>query len=237
MEDFPKPSWEDPSIHLQRKPVQRFKSGHPIYDSRHPSDDLYTVLEGRVKVTMTSDDGVVAIARIACPHEFFGESCLVGKRPHNEAAVALDNVAVMAWTRSEIEKQVEHDPNLGIALSQYLVAQSVALQDRIQSAACYKTPERVMVALVQLANDLGTAMPDGTTRIPATTHHAIAQFVGTSREIVTSQMNRLRQMGIMAYSRRHIDIDLPRLLEELRQRGVTLSRVARVKQPQPHAVR
>ena len=193
--------------------------------------------QGRAKVTMTSDDGAEAIARIVCSDEFFGESCLVGERPHNEAAVAMDDVVVMAWTSSEIERQIEQDPHLGIALSQYLVAQCMELQDRIQSAACYKIPERIMVALAQLATHLGAAMPDGTTRIPGTTHHVIAQFVGTSREIVTFHMNRLRQTGMMTYSRRHIDIDLAALFEELRQRGVTLPHVARGKQPALSAVR
>ncbi len=232
MRDFPKaaPSREDVLIYLPHKPVQSFAKGQSIYGPSHPSDDLYAVLEGRAKVTMTSDDGAEAIARMVCPDEFFGESCLAGKRPPNEAAVALDDVAVMAWTSSEIEQQVDRDPNLGIALSQYLVAQCMALQDRIQSAACYQMPERIMVALAQLATHLGAAMPDGTIRIPGTTHHVIAQFVGTSREIVTFHMNRLRQTGMMTYSRKHIDVDLPVLLEELRQRGVTLpqarSRVA-----------
>ena len=186
---------------------------------------------------LTSDDGHEAIARIVCTGEFFGESCLVGKRSLNEAAVALITLRRMAWTSSEIEQQVEHDPHLGIVLSRYLVAQCMGLQDRIESAACYKTPERVMVALVELANHLGTAMPDGTTRVPATTHHVMAQFVGTSREIITSQMNRLRQTGLITYSRKHIDLDLPALLEELRQRGVNLPHVARMNQPPAPAAR
>jgi CRP-like cAMP-binding protein len=111
-----KPSREDTLMQLQRKPVQSFRTGQAIYDSHHTSDDLYTVLEGHVKVTMTSDDGDEAIARIVRTDEFFGESCLAGNRPPNEAAVALDDVTVMAWTSSEIEQQVEHDPHLGIAL-------------------------------------------------------------------------------------------------------------------------
>ena len=97
----------------------------------------------------------------------------------------MDDVVVMAWTSSEIEQQVERDPNLGIALSQYLVAQCMALQDRIQSAACYKI-RRIMVALAQLATHLGAAMPDGTTRIPGTTHHvtgAVCRDVARNRYI------------------------------------------------------
>ena len=80
---------------------------------------------------------------------------------------------------------------LGIALAQYLVRQCLDLQDRIESMAVHKTPERVMLALLQLA----APMPDGSLRVASPTHHTIAEFVGTAREIVTFQMNRLRRMG------------------------------------------
>jgi CRP-like cAMP-binding protein len=34
-------------------------------------------------------------------------------------------------------------------------------------------------------------MPDGAMQMPPLTHQMIAEYVGTSREIVTSEMNRL----------------------------------------------
>ena len=67
----------------------------------------------------------------------------------------------MSWNRAEIEQQVEREPRLGIALSQYLVRECIELQDRIESMAVHKTPERVMLALLQLATDLGSSTPDG----------------------------------------------------------------------------
>ena len=48
--------------------------------------------------------------------------------------------------------------------------------------------------------------------------------MGTSREIVTFQMNRLRRLGMLRYSRRHIDIYSQALCEALRQRGVSAPR-------------
>ena len=57
--------------------------------------------------------------------------------------------------------------------------------------AVHNTPERVMLGLLQLATDLGTEAEDGSTRIAHLTHEVIGEFVGTSREIVSSQMNRL----------------------------------------------
>jgi len=207
--------------------VENYAKGRTIYDFQQPSDHLYAVVGGRVKITLTSNDGGEAIARMVRAEGLFGESCLTGSRPYNEAAVALDDVVLMAWTSTEIEQQVERNPQLGIALSQYLVAQCIELQDRMENVAVYKIPERVMLALTRLANDLGTPMADGAIRVPPLTHQAIAEYVGTSREIVTFHMNRLRRMGMLKYSRRNIDVFVQAIDEELRRQGVSMPRAAR----------
>jgi CRP-like cAMP-binding protein len=136
----------------------------------------------------------------------------------------------MGWTRAEIEQQIEREPRLGLALSQHLVHKCIELQDRIESMAIYKTPERVMLAMIQLASDLGTAMPDGAVRVPSLTHHTISEYVGTSREIVTFQMNRLRRLGMLRYSRKFIDVYVQAIEDELRQHAVTLPQAARMTQ-------
>jgi len=214
------PFCEDPLTYLPRKPVLEFAKGRVIYDSHQPCDSLYVVILGRVKTTSTAEDGCQTIGRIICAEGLFGESALVGHGARSESAVALDNASLMAWTRNEIETQIEREPRLGLALSQYLVRQCLELQDRIESMAVYKTPERVMRALVQLAACLGSPMADGSTRIGSLTHHTIAEYVGTSREIVTFQMNRLRRMGMLRYSRRYIDIYAQVIRDSLSQQGI-----------------
>lgn len=213
--------YEDPLTYLPRKPVQEFARRRVIYDSNQPPDSLYVVILGRVKLTSISEDGAQTIARIVAAEGLFGEGSLVGT-PYSESAVALDTVSVMSWTVAEVERQIEREPRLGLALSQNLIRQCVELQDRIQSMAIYKTPERVMVSLIQLANSLGTPTADGAIRIGALTHHTIAEYVGTSREIVTFQLNRLRRAGMLRYSRKHMDIYADALKETLRQQGVGL---------------
>ncbi len=219
-------AYEDPLTYLPRKPVQEYAKGRVIYDAQHPPGDLYVVILGRVKISNTAEDGCQTVGRIVRAEGLFGESCLVGPTTRSETACALDNVTLMAWTRAEIEQQIEREPRLGIALSQYLVRQCLELQDRIESMAVHKTPERVMLALLQLASDLGTPTPDGAVRVQSLTHHTIAEFVGTSREIVTFQMNRLRRLGLIRYSRKFIDIYASAMRENLKQQGMSIPRGA-----------
>jgi CRP-like cAMP-binding protein len=214
--------YQDLLTNLRRKPVQEYAKNRIIYNIQHPATDLYLVIRGRVKIVTTANDGGHTVGRIVRREGLFGESCLIGPVNRGESAVALDTVTLMSWSRNEIEQQVERDPRLGIALAQYLVRECLELQDRIESMAVHKTPERVMLALLQLAADLGAPMPDGSLSVASLTHHTIAEFVGTSRAIVTSELNRLRRMGMVRYSRKHIDIYAQALRENLRQQGISV---------------
>src|SRR5262249_2216799 len=214
-------TFDDPLTYLPRKPIQEFAKRRIIYDAQQPSDLLYVVILGRVKLTNVGEDGSQLVARIICAEGLFGETSLVGGR-RRDSAVALDTVTIMSWTSGEIEAQIEREPRLGLALAQYVVRQCLELQDRIESMAVHKTPERVMLSLLQLAASLGTPLADGATRVPALTHHVIAEYVGTSREIVTFQLNRLRRAGMLRYSRKHLDIFTKLIRNELHSQGVSL---------------
>jgi CRP/FNR family transcriptional regulator len=205
-------------MYLPRKGVTDYVRGASIFDENNPSKALHLVVQGRVKVTIPVENAGQALVDIFSTDDFFGESALLGSPRIPERALALENVVLISWTRAEIEEQIERQPRLGIALIQMLVQRGLDYQARLQSFALDKTPERIVRALIRFAEHLGTSAEDGSLRIPPLTHQAISEYVGTSREIVTFQMNQLRQNGFLRYSRRGIQV----YVEALRQRGSAL---------------
>jgi CRP/FNR family transcriptional regulator len=176
-------------------------------------------VKGRVKLFCTSRDGAQTLIRVVCPEQFFGEFALVpsGDDDARESAMIIESSQLMSWTPDEIERQVEREPMLGLALCEYFATNNLTLQDRLASMAFFKTGTRVTISLVQLSRSVGVKTPDGALRIHGLTHQSIADYVGTSREIVTSEMNRLRRLGYLAYSRRYLDVYADALSEWLRQ--------------------
>ena len=209
---------EDALMYLPRKGVTDYRRGQVIFDENLPSKGLHLVVQGRVKVAMPLEDGSQTVVDIFTTDDFFGESSLLGAGYSVERAAALDNVTLMSWTSSEIEEQVERQPRLGIALLQMLIKRSLDFEERIQSFALDKTPERVVRSLLRFAARLGSGAEDGSIRIPALTHQVISEYVGTSREIVTFQMNYLRQKGLLRYSRKGIQIYTGSLQEYLEEK-------------------
>jgi CRP/FNR family transcriptional regulator len=208
---------------LSRTRIQEFERRRIIYEPDNPPAHLYLVLSGRVKILCAANDGAQTLLRVVPPEGFFGECALLPAQDTiKETAIALDTARAMAWPASEMQQQIEREPKLALALFQYFGKRNIQLRDRLKAAGNFTTGPRVILALVQLAHEIGASMPDGAVRLSGLTHQAIADYVGTSREIVTSEMNRLRRLGYVAYSRLHTDIFLGSLEEWMSQQHPNL---------------
>jgi hypothetical protein len=69
---------------------------------------------------------------------------------------------------------------------------------------------------LHFAERMGTRGEDGYSSIPPLTHQVLAGYVGTTREIITLQMNHFRQKGMLRYSRKGIQVYSEALGEYLR---------------------
>jgi CRP-like cAMP-binding protein len=124
--------YEDPLVYLPGKGAQVFEKRTTIYDAQRPATDLYVVVLGRVKVITTDDDGGQIVGRIVRAEGLFGESSLIGPSPTSESAVALEKTTLMSWNRNELERLVEREPRLGLALLQSFARQGLELQTGIR---------------------------------------------------------------------------------------------------------
>lgn len=136
--------------------------------------------------------------------------------PFSEHAVALDDVSLLAWTPAEIEEQCERHPQLGIRLINLFIQRALDYQARLQSFALEGSPERLARSLLHFADRMGSPSGQDFIEIPPLTHQVIADYVGTTREMINSQMNRLRRDGSLKYSRKGIQINSRILRDYLR---------------------
>jgi len=196
-----------------------YAKGSVIYSEKCGS--LYLVAFGRVKVSRVLADGHETAVRIVPPGRLFGECSLINADA-GECAISLDLVRVMAWSRSEIEHQIDTNSRLGLALLEEFALAVSEMQDRLQAMATRQTLERVMLSLLQLQRTLGVPQADGTMRMAALTQMVIAAHAGTTREIATTQMIRLRKLGMVRYSRKFIDVDCEAIEQALLKGGPPL---------------
>jgi CRP-like cAMP-binding protein len=86
------------------------------------------------------------------------------------------------------------------------VQRAIDFGHRIESFSVDNIARRLARALIRFSERLGTPEADGSIRMAPFTHELLAQYVGTSREIVTHYMNQFRRQGCLKYSRKGISL-------------------------------
>jgi CRP-like cAMP-binding protein len=213
----PQRDLEDPLAHLPCSTILAFKKGQIVYDQDQPSNNLYLVIAGKVKVSRLAEDGRQVVVDLYQPDEFFGESAFLSLSRRSEIAVALENVKVMTWTTADIEDILMRRPKLAIALMQLLVQRSMDFGQRIESFSVDNIARRLARTLIRFSERLGSMTEDGSVQMIPFTHELLSQYVGTSREIVTHYMNHFRRQGYLRYSRKGIMLYRDAMRDWLRQ--------------------
>jgi CRP/FNR family transcriptional regulator len=202
----PQKQLEDPLAHLPCSNIVEYRKGQLIYNQDQPSTSIFLVIDGKVKVSRLAADGHQVVVDIYQPDEFFGESAFLGLPHRAEQASALDDTRLMTWTASEIEDIVMKRPRLAVALLQILTQRTIDFTHRIEGFSVDNISRRLARSLLRFSDRLGTAEDDGSVRMAPFTHELLAQYVGTSREIVTHYMNQFRRRGYLRYSRKGITL-------------------------------
>jgi len=210
------PEFEDALAYLPYKGVVEYRRNQVIYDEQNPSIGLSLVIRGRVKVTTSTEDGSPVVVGLFGADEFFGVRTLLGDHmTSREQTTALEITTLMVWPRAEIEAHIEREPRLGVALIQLLTMRCLDLEERLESLATANTQERLAVTLIRLAKSAPRGS-DGVVTIPSLTHQVLSEYVGTSREIVSTHMSQWRRKGLVRYSRDVIQLYPEALSEHLR---------------------
>src|SRR4051812_47287018 len=100
---------EDPLRYLPRTPIQEIRKRQVIYDPEHPSNRLYMVVSGRVKIVNTAEDASQIVTQFVSAEGLFGESMLIHARAQNQTATALEKTALMGWTAADVEQKIERE--------------------------------------------------------------------------------------------------------------------------------
>lgn len=200
----PQRALEDPLAHLTLSRIVEYKKGQVIYDQDQPCDNLFLIIEGRIKVVLLSANGQQVVLDVYQPEDFFGESALLHLPRRCEVATALERTKVMVWSAGEIEDMITKRPRLSTALLQILVQRNIGLSHRIESFGVDDIAHRLVRSLIRLSERQGIVEDDGSVRMTSLTHELLSQYVGTSREVITHYMNQFRLQGYLKYSRKEI---------------------------------
>lgn len=186
--------------------------GEVIFSEGQPGDQMYVIVEGKVKLGQTSADGRESLLGVLGPGEMFGELSLFDPGLRTSTATALTDSIVLALGNDQLRPWLSGRPEVAAALLQALARRIRRTNEAMADLVFSDVPGRVAKALMELGEKFGEVTPDGLLVTHDMTQEELAQLVGASRETVNKALADFAQRGwIRLESRQVLILDVERL--------------------------
>ena len=168
-----------------------FSRSSTIIAAGDPSDALYIVISGRLKVMMSDDEGREVILAILSPGEFFGEMALVDDSTRSATVIAIEPCELLTISKVDFKKCLAENFDICMGVMRGLVKRLRDADRKIGSLALMDVYGRVARLLLEMSEEI-----DGqkvvTKKLPK---QDIAKMIGASREMVSRVMKDLQTGG------------------------------------------
>jgi CRP/FNR family cyclic AMP-dependent transcriptional regulator len=164
------------------------------------SNSLYVIVEGRVRVFLSNEEGKEIILNIQGPGEYFGEIALLDSRPRSASVITMEKCRIAILSKPDFETFLLESPPIMLKIMQNTFAQLRALTDIVSNLALLDVYGRVTRLLLDSAEEI-----EGVQVVNLDlTQQDIANRVGSSREMVSRILKDLRTGGYIEQSGRQI---------------------------------
>jgi len=192
---------------------KEFDKGSYIYFIGDPSEYVYLLKQGRVKVSTYADNGKEIVKTILNAGEVFGELAIAGEEKRNDFAQALDAQTVICpLTIRDMRNLMEDNQELSFTIFKLIGFRMRKLERRLELLISKDARTRVVEFIKDLARERGKKVGFEIMIKNHLKHQDIASLTGTSRQTVTTILNDLKEKNLISFDRRRMLIrDLDQL--------------------------
>ena len=193
---------EDLQLIASQGVVRAYPKNTVLISEGDLGDSFYVILDGRVKVYVSDEEGKEVILNIQGPGDYFGELALIDSAPRSASVMTLEPSQLSVVSKSDFERCLGENPRIALELIRPLVHRIRSLTDSVKNLALLDVYGRVARTLLDLAIER-----DGMVVIEERpTHQDIASMVGASREMVSRIMKDLASGGYIQVKNKTIRI-------------------------------
>ena len=184
--------------------VRKFPKGAVIITEGDPSDSIYVILSGRVKVYLSDGDNREVVLNTCGPGTYLGELAF-DDAPRSASVMTLEPCTFSVLTGKQFRDFVVASPDAAIHLIHDLIRRVRALSENVRNLALLDVYGRVAHLLIELAEE-----KDGRLIIDQPyTQQELAKRVGCSREMISRIFKDLVAGGYIKLEAKRISIEQP----------------------------
>ena len=193
----------DPEAFLARaglgRKILNLKKNDTAYAQGDPTDAIFYVQTGRLRITVTSANGKEATLALVGAGEFAGEDCMVSAHPLRLAtATAMTECALLRISKAEMVRALHQEPAFSNVFVSFLLTRNARIQADLVDQLFNSSEKRLARILLLLAQFGKESKPE--TVVPKVSQEILAEMIGTTRSRVSFFMNRFRKLGFIEYN-------------------------------------
>jgi CRP/FNR family transcriptional regulator len=212
---FPRPPASSPRALwrlFEGASLRSYGRGDYLYLPDDPSNAVFLVRSGAVRIARLLDSGRELNLEIAGAGELVGEAAVFGETWRVGLAQVLSPAQIARVPSAWVLSTLESDPAVARELAQVLFERAHRMERRTLQNLSWGCRERLGALLLELADRFGSGSGEEKRLGLRLTHEDLARFIGAARETVTPLLVSLRSEGAISYDRRSLVIRDPRRL-------------------------
>ncbi|WP_338449066.1 Crp/Fnr family transcriptional regulator [Niallia oryzisoli] len=197
--------------------IRKINKGSYLYQEGQDAAELYIIQSGKVQISKMTPDGQELTLRMSSAGEVIGELPMFyssSKYMLNAKVVEGGEVAVIY--KNELEKRLERDNGLAIEFIRWMSHQNRKTITKFRDLILNGKKGALYSTLIRMSNSYGKITTSGIMIDLPITNQELANFCGTSREVVNRMLSELRKNQIISVDKGIITIhDLDYLKTEI----------------------
>lgn len=192
----------DPKAFLAKanggRTISKLRKNQVVFSQGDLADSVFYIRDGKVKITVVSEQGKEAIVAVLGPDEFLGEGCLTGQFRRVATAKTLTECEIVRLEKKVIIQVLHDEPAFSEMFISHLLARTLRVEADLVDQLFNSSEKRLARALLLLANFGKDGKPE--TVIAKISQETLAEMIGTTRSRVSRFMNKFRKMGFIKYN-------------------------------------
>jgi CRP/FNR family transcriptional regulator, cyclic AMP receptor protein len=178
--------------------ISQYQKNQIVFSQGDLADSVFYIHDGKVKVTVISEQGKEAIVAVLGVDEFCGEGCLTGQPRRVATATAMTECKIMRLEKQAIIRVLHDEPAFSEMFISHLLARTIRVEEDLVDQLFNSSEKRLARTLLLLANFGKEGRPE--TIIAKVSQETLAEMIGTTRSRVSHFMNKFRELGFVSYN-------------------------------------
>jgi CRP/FNR family cyclic AMP-dependent transcriptional regulator len=180
------------------KTIACYRKKQMVFRQGDPADALFYIVEGKVKLTVTSKQGKEAILALLGAGDFFGDGCLAGQQIRMATVCATSQCSLIRIEKDFATQLLRQEPAFAAQFLEHVLTRNIKIEEDLVDQLFNSSEKRLARLLLVLANFGKDGEPQPV--VAKISQETLAEMIGTTRPRVSFFMNKFRKLGFIHYN-------------------------------------